>query len=141
MRSKKVRIVCNGRFFGFMVGGGLSVPRMKERIGAGKKTERLFISRILQMIWFNLREGSKKGWKRRLPGSIADGWLCVPGCRLRNRNVTIGAFVLKRLFMLPRHSRQYAPSFVPDPSLGPHVLDILVRPCIDVCSISAFPTS
>jgi hypothetical protein len=48
-------------------------------------------------------------------------------------------YLLERLFMLLRHSRQYTPSFVPDPSLGPRVLDILVRPRIDVCSISAFP--
>ena len=40
--------------------------------------------------------------------------------------------------MLPRHPRQYTPSSVPNPSLGPGVLDILVRPRIDVCSISAF---
>jgi hypothetical protein len=47
--------------------------------------------------------------------------------------------LLERLFMLPRHSRQYTPSFVPDPSLGPRVPDILVRPRIDICSINAFP--
>ena len=48
------------------------------------------------------------------------------------------SFLPKRLFMLPRHSRQYTPSF-PNPSLGPGVIDILVGRCIDVCSASAFP--
>ena len=55
-----------------------------------------------------------------------------------NRSRTVGSFLLKRLFMLPRHPRQYTPSFVPNPSLGPGVLGILVCPRIDVCSISAF---
>jgi hypothetical protein len=56
-----------------------------------------------------------------------------------NRSRTVGGFILKRLFMLPRHPRQYTPTSAPNPSLGPGVLDILVRPRIDVGSISAFP--
>jgi hypothetical protein len=56
-----------------------------------------------------------------------------------NRSRTVGGFLLKRLFMLPRHPREYTPSSVPNPSLDPGVLNILVRPRIDVGSISAFP--
>jgi hypothetical protein len=63
----------------------------------------------------------------------------VPSWVCWNRNRTISGFLLKRLFMLPRHSRQYTPSSVPNPSLCPPnpslcpcVLDILVGPCIDV---------
>jgi hypothetical protein len=70
---------------------------------------------------------------------MVDGWLCIPKRSLGNRNGTIGGVLLKRLFMLPRHSRQYTPSFVPNPSLGPGVLEILVGRCIDVCNASAFP--
>src|SRR6266487_5064591 len=55
--------------------------------------------------------------------------------RLRSRTVVV--FLLKRLFMLPRHSRQYTPSFIPNPSLGPGVLDNLVSPRIDVGSVIA----
>ena len=55
-----------------------------------------------------------------------------------NRSRIVGGFLLKRLFMLPRHPRQYTPSYVPNPSLCPGVLDILVRPRIDVGSVGAF---
>jgi hypothetical protein len=41
--------------------------------------------------------------------------------------------------MLPRHPRQYTPSSIPNPSLYLGVLDILVRPRIDVGSVSTFP--
>jgi hypothetical protein len=43
--------------------------------------------------------------------------------------------------MLPQHPRQYTPSSVPNPSLCPGVLDILVGSCIDVSNAyaSAFP--
>jgi len=34
--------------------------------------------------------------------------------------------------MLPHHSRQYTPSFVPNPSLDPDALNILIHPCVDV---------
>jgi hypothetical protein len=44
----------------------------------------------------------------------------------------IRCFVHKRFFMLPRHSRQYTPSSVPNPSLDPDALDILVCLCVDV---------
>jgi hypothetical protein len=56
-----------------------------------------------------------------------------------NRSRTVGCFLLKRLFMLPRHPRQYTPSSAPNPSLGPGVLDILVRPRTDAGSVNAFP--
>jgi hypothetical protein len=36
--------------------------------------------------------------------------------------------------MLPRHARQYTPSSVPNPSLGPGVLDTPVSRCIDFSS-------
>jgi hypothetical protein len=41
--------------------------------------------------------------------------------------------------MLLGHSRQYTLSYVPNPSLCLGVLDILVRLCINVSSVSAFP--
>lgn len=56
----------------------------------------------------------------------------------RTRNKIIWSFLLKRLFMPPQHSRQYTPSYVPNPSLRPGILDVLVRPRIDVGSVSAF---
>jgi hypothetical protein len=55
-----------------------------------------------------------------------------------SRSRTVGGFLLKRLFMLPQHPRQYALSSVPNPSLSPSVLNILIRPYINVSIISAF---
>jgi hypothetical protein len=62
--------------------------------------------------------------------------------RVLLRSMIIDGFLPKRLFMLPQHSRQYTPSFVPDPSLGPGVLDILVGRCVDVWNVhtTAFAT-
>lgn len=57
-----------------------------------------------------------------------------------NRSRSVGGFLLKRLFMPPRHPRRYTPSSVPNPSPYPGVLDILVRPRINVGSVSAFHT-
>ena len=48
------------------------------------------------------------------------------------RSMIIDGFLLKRLFMLLQHSRQYTLSFVLDPSLSLGVLDILVGRCVDV---------
>jgi len=70
---------------------------------------------------------------------MVDRWLCIPKHSLRNRNGTISGFLLKRLFMLSRHFRQYTPSCFPNPSLGSGVLDNLIHPCIDVGSVSTFP--
>jgi hypothetical protein len=57
-----------------------------------------------------------------------------------NRSRIIGGFLLKRLFMLPRYSREYTLSSVLNPSLGLGVLNILIGRRINVGSISVFST-
>jgi hypothetical protein len=59
------------------------------------------------------------------------GWIRWNGSR------AIGGFLLKRLFMLSKYSKQYILSCFPNPSLSPSVLDNLVRLCINVGRINA----
>jgi hypothetical protein len=71
-------------------------------------------------------------------GQVDSGWLishvmaAVHEWVRWNRRRIVDGFLLKRPFMLPRYPRQFNPSSVPNPSLYPCVLDILVRPRIDV---------